>query len=77
VGRIAAEQVELYPPGIPLVLEGYEVTGDAVAYLRAAAGEGATIIARDPSLKTLRVLGGPQRTSSARARSTGQQDHAA
>jgi arginine/lysine/ornithine decarboxylase len=69
VGRIAAESVELYPPGIPLVLEGYEVIDEAVAYMLAAAGQGASIVARDPSLATLSVLG-PARP----ARNPGRQD---
>ncbi|UJV43948.1 aminotransferase class I/II-fold pyridoxal phosphate-dependent enzyme [Streptomyces sp. AMCC400023] len=57
IGRIAAESVELYPPGIPLLLEGYKVTREAVTYLQAALEEGAQLVARDPSLAGLRVLG--------------------
>jgi arginine decarboxylase len=57
VGSISAESVELYPPGIPVLLEGYEVTREAVNYLQAARRQGAHLVARDPSLETLRVLG--------------------
>jgi arginine/lysine/ornithine decarboxylase len=56
VGRVAAEEVEVYPPGIPVILEGFRVSEDAVRYLREARDLGGAIVARDTSLKTLRVL---------------------
>ncbi len=56
VGSVAAESVEVYPPGVPLVLEGFRVSQDAVDYLLAARDEGGSIVARDTSLTTLRVL---------------------
>ncbi len=56
VGHVAAESVEVYPPGVPLILEGFRVSADAVDYLLAAHSEGGSIVARDTSLQTLRVL---------------------
>ncbi len=56
VGKIAAEEVEVYPPGIPVILEGFRVSADAVQYLVEARDAGGSIVARDTSLKTLRVL---------------------
>jgi lysine decarboxylase len=56
VGKVAAEEVEVYPPGIPVILEGFRVSADAVAYLRAARDSGGAIVARDTTLATLRVL---------------------
>jgi arginine decarboxylase len=56
VGKVAAEEVEVYPPGIPLILEGFRVSPDAVEYLRQARESGGSIVARDTSLTTLRVL---------------------
>lgn len=56
VGSVAAEEVEVYPPGIPLILEGFRVSADAVDYLLAAKAAGGSIVGRDPSLTTLRVL---------------------
>jgi len=56
VGKVAAEHVEVYPPGIPLILEGFRVSEDAVDYLLEARDKGAPIVARDTSLRTLRVL---------------------
>ena len=41
VGRVAAEEVEVYPPGIPVILEGFRVSEDAVRYLREARDLGA------------------------------------
>ena len=56
VGKVAAEHVEVYPPGIPLILEGFRVSADAVEYLLEARDKGGSIVARDTSLQTLRVL---------------------
>jgi arginine decarboxylase len=56
VGRVAAEEVEVYPPGIPVILEGFRVSEDAVGDLREARDLGGAIVARDTSLATLRVL---------------------
>ena len=56
VGRVAAEEVEVYPPGIPVILKGFRVSEDAVRYLREARDLGGAIVARDTSLATLRVL---------------------
>ena len=56
VGKVAAEEVEVYPPGIPVILEGFRVSADAVDYLVEARDKGGSIVARDTSLETLRVL---------------------
>jgi len=56
IGKVAAEEVEVYPPGIPVILEGFRVSADAVEYLIAARDSGGSIVARDTSLRTLRVL---------------------
>ena len=56
IGKVAAEEVEVYPPGIPVILEGFRVSADAVQYLVEARDSGGSIVGRDTSLKTLRVL---------------------
>jgi lysine decarboxylase len=56
IGKVAAEEVEVYPPGIPLILEGFRVGKDAVDYLEQARASGGSIVARDTALRTLRVL---------------------
>jgi arginine decarboxylase len=56
VGRVSAEHVEVYPPGVPVILEGFRVSADAVRYLLETRDTGGTIVARDPNLHTLRVL---------------------
>jgi arginine decarboxylase len=56
IGKVAAEEVEVYPPGIPVILEGFRVGADAVEYLLEARDKGGSIVARDTSLRTLRVL---------------------
>lgn len=56
IGKVAAEYVEVYPPGIPVILEGFRVSADAVEYLLVTRDSGGSIVARDTSLETLRVL---------------------
>jgi lysine decarboxylase len=56
IGKVAAEVIEVYPPGIPVILEGFRVSADAVEYLLEARDKGGSIVARDTSLTTLRVL---------------------
>ena len=60
-GRVSAEMVVPYPPGIPVLGPGEEITPETVAYLREAALSGVLIHGpRDPSLRTLQVAaGGP------------------
>ena len=56
VGSVSAESVEVYPPGVPVVLEGFRVSQAAVDYLLETRAQGGTIVARDTALETLRVL---------------------
>jgi len=57
VGRIGAELVAPYPPGIPVLAPGEEITSDALAALHQAQAAGVRIAyAADPSLATLRVV---------------------
>ncbi len=57
-GRIAAEQVMFYPPGIPILVPGDRVTEDAIRYIRAMQAVGRKVVGpEDASLQTLLVLG--------------------
>jgi arginine decarboxylase len=57
VGRIAAETVAPYPPGIPAIAPGEVVTAPLVAALREAAEAGTRLAyCADPTLGTLRVV---------------------
>ncbi|WP_377643833.1 aminotransferase class I/II-fold pyridoxal phosphate-dependent enzyme [Oryzobacter terrae] len=57
VGRVCAELVAPYPPGIPVLAPGEEVTVDAVDALRAARAAGSRIAyAADPTVRTLDVV---------------------
>lgn len=59
VGRTSAELIAPYPPGVPVLVPGEEVTVDVVARLRAARDAGLRIAyAADPSLATVQVLVG-------------------
>ena len=57
VGRISAELVAPYPPGVPVLAPGEIITAEALAALRAAHAERSRIAyAADPTLATLQVI---------------------
>lgn len=57
IGRVCAELVAPYPPGIPVLAPGEEITADALAALREARSAGVRIAyAADPTLARLRVV---------------------
>ena len=57
VGRVAAEEVTFYPPGVPVVVPGERITEECVGYLRETARIGLKVTgARDASLSTLCVV---------------------
>ena len=57
VGRVSAELVAPYPPGIPVLAPGELITADAVAALRAVMADGGRIAyAADPTLATFQVV---------------------
>jgi len=57
VGRIAAEPVSPYPPGVPVLVPGQRVTDVIVEFLETGVDEGMLIEgASDPSLAELRVV---------------------
>lgn len=60
-GRISAELIAAYPPGVPILAPGELITADLVAALHRQAAEGSRIAyAADPSLRTFRVLAGSE-----------------
>src|SRR3954452_2309278 len=57
VGRVAAEMVSPYPPGVPVLAPGERITREALDYLTTGVVAGMLIPdAADPSLQTLRVV---------------------
>jgi arginine decarboxylase len=55
-GRIAAEGLAAYPPGIPNVLPGERLTAETLAYIRASVAHGGYVRGgSDRALRTLRV----------------------
>jgi lysine decarboxylase len=57
VGRISAESIAGYPPGIPALLPGELISDEVIAYLKELTRAGARLHgAADPSFTTLRVL---------------------
>jgi arginine decarboxylase len=56
-GRISAELVAPYPPGIPVLAPGEVITGEALAALRTARAQGGRIAyAADPTLASFQVI---------------------
>lgn len=56
-GRVAAEMITPYPPGIPAVLPGERLTEPVLAYLRTGLDAGMHLPdPEDPELDTVRVL---------------------
>lgn len=57
VGRICAENVIPYPPGIPVLTPGEEIDAQTLAFLQDLLTRGATLVGPEsPSLETLRVI---------------------
>ncbi|MET9452592.1 aminotransferase class I/II-fold pyridoxal phosphate-dependent enzyme [Streptomyces cinerochromogenes] len=60
VGRIAAETISPYPPGVPVVAPGEVITAEVLDYLRSGVAHGFLVPdAADSSLETLRVMARP------------------
>ncbi|GAA1387086.1 hypothetical protein GCM10009639_11730 [Kitasatospora putterlickiae] len=56
-GRIAAEMLTPYPPGIPAALPGERLTEDVVEYLRGGRAAGMLVPdSADPGLNSVRVV---------------------
>ncbi len=60
VGRVSADTLAAYPPGIPNVMPGEEITEEAVAFLQAVAASPTGYVrgAIDPAVDRFRVLAG-------------------
>lgn len=57
VGRIAAESLAAYPPGVPNVLPGERLTAPSLEYIRRALDHGGSLRgASDRKLRTIRVV---------------------
>jgi len=56
IGRVSAEIVTVYPPGIPLLVPGEEVSREAIDYLQNMAGLGAIIDGLNENNSLVRVV---------------------
>jgi lysine decarboxylase len=57
VGRIAAESLATYPPGVPNVLPGERLTAQTLAYIQQTLEQGGSVRgASDRLLETVRVV---------------------
>ena len=56
VGRVAAESLAVYPPGIPNVFPGERLTAETLNFIKRTVEQGGTVRGlSDPSLRTIRV----------------------
>jgi arginine decarboxylase len=59
IGRVSAELIAPYPPGIPVLAPGELITAEAIAALHEVAADGGRIAyAADPTLATFQVIAG-------------------
>jgi arginine decarboxylase len=59
IGRVSAELIAPYPPGVPVLAPGELITAEAVEALREVAADGGRIAyAADPTLATFQVITG-------------------
>lgn len=56
LGRIAAEHITAYPPGIPVIRPGELFTHNVVRYCKSIGQVAACVVASDASLKSVQVL---------------------
>jgi lysine decarboxylase len=56
IGRVCAESIMFYPPGIPLLMPGEVVTAEIIDVCRELLAGGAHCYAMDPTLATIRVV---------------------
>ena len=56
VGRVAAEAITPYPPGIPLVMPGERLSDDVIQLLKALRDAGNPISASDPTMGFVKVV---------------------
>ena len=57
IGRVSAELVAPYPPGVPVLAPGELITEEALAALREVAADGGRIAyAADSSLETFQIV---------------------
>src|SRR4051794_6073784 len=67
IGRVSAEAIAGYPPGIPVLLPGERITVDVIEYLRSLKAVGARLHgASDPDFQTICVMGDPRPAGSHR-----------
>ncbi|MDA8322537.1 MAG: decarboxylase, partial [Actinomycetota bacterium] len=56
-GRVSAELIAPYPPGVPVLAPGELITAEAIESLRQIKADGGRIAyAADPSLETFQVI---------------------
>lgn len=57
VGRVAAEMISPYPPGVPVIAPGEVISEPVLRYLRTGLDAGMFLYdAADPELATIRVV---------------------
>lgn len=55
-GKICAETISVYPPGIPILIPGERISKEVIEYLITVKSKGGTISSLDPDLKRIKVV---------------------
>lgn len=56
IGRVCSEVITMYPPGIPLICPGEQVTSEIASYCEQLSAQTAFVFANDASLATIGVI---------------------
>ena len=61
LGQVSADTLAAYPPGIPNLVPGEEITAETVSFLQAVAASPTGVVrgAADPRVATLRIVRDP------------------
>jgi lysine decarboxylase len=66
IGRVCAELIAPYPPGVPVLAPGELITAEAIAALRSTLADGGRIAySADPTLETIQVVEKPSHSAPA------------
>ena len=58
INEISAEEINFYPPGIPLIYPGEKITKNLLEYIEEIKRFSLRLVASDPSFETVKIIGG-------------------
>jgi len=67
IGRIAAQTIELFPSGIPVIAPGWPINSACLDALEQARAAGGRVVASDPLLQTIAGVAGTRASAPSRS----------